>query len=134
MTANLNIWESGDFFLNQFPFYTNFITCEANLLVYMISVDDKHESAVRSAQDFLKPTKAIIEKARATWLESITDGNEQQRDLKPKEMVLITCGSTLLSSSTEKLELIRSFAEENGIELCKELVIPDDEGADIENR
>ena len=112
----------------------NFVTCEANLLVYMISVDDKHDSAVRNSQDFLKPTEAIIEKARATWLESMTDDKEQQRDLKPKEMILITCGSTLLSSSTEKLELIRSFAEENGIELCKELVIPDDEGADIENR
>ena len=83
MTANLNIWESGDMFLNQFPFYMNFVTCEANLIVYLVSVDDKHDAAVRSAQDFMKPTRAIIEKARSTWLESMIDKKQQERDLKP---------------------------------------------------
>ena len=49
MTANLNLWETGDFFLKQFPSYMAFVACEADLIVYMVSVDEKHDSAVRSA-------------------------------------------------------------------------------------
>ena len=132
MTANLNLWETGNFFLQQFPSYMTFVSCEADLIVYMVSVDDKHDSAIRSAQDFLKPTKAIMDTARTAWLESVQGAEGQERDLKPKEMILITCGDTILSSQTEKLELVRKFAEENGMGMCKELVIPDDEGVDID--
>ena len=47
--------------------------------------------------------------------------------MKPKEIIIITGCETYLLHSTEKIELIRAFAEENKIELCRELAVPDQE-------
>ena len=58
----------------------------------------------------------------------VEESMQQQRieeGLKPKEVIFITCGETYLFHSTEKIEMLRYFAEENGIELCKEFAIPD---------
>ena len=59
-----------------------------------------------------------------------------EEGLKPKEIIIVTGCETYLIQSTERIELIRAFAEENGIEMCKELVIPDEEseGVDVSKR
>ena len=125
----MNIWESGDYFLKQFPYYMKFAANEANLIVYAISIDNQHESASRSISEFLNPLAEIVKQAREDWIESMVEESmrrqRMEEGLKPKEMILITCGETYLSHSTDKIETIRYFAEENGIELCKELAIPD---------
>ena len=126
--------------MKQFPYYMNFAANEANLIVYTISIDNQHESATRPLAEYLNPLKAIVEKARNAWMESMVDEAQMSariaEGLKPKEMILITCGETYFSHSTDKIEYIQSFAEANRIELCKEFAIPDaeNEGIDASKR
>ena len=104
---------------------------EADLIAYTVSIDNKHESAARSPDEFLNPLANIVSQARSDWLESmVEESHRQQRieeGLKPKEIIIITGCETYLIHSTEKIEFIRAFAEENKIELCKELAVPDQE-------
>ena len=129
LSSNLNIWESGSAFLRQFPYYMKFMTNEADLVVYTVSIDNMHESAGRTLDEFLNPLASIVQQARSDWIESMVEEAQRQQKieegLKPKEIIMITGCETYLLHSTEKVELIRAFAEENGIEMCKELAIPD---------
>ena len=77
MTGSLSIWESGSAFLRQFPYYLKFMTNEANLLVYTVSIDNKHDSATRTPDEFLSPLGALVTQARSDWIESMVE--ESQR-------------------------------------------------------
>ena len=102
----MQVYETGAVFISRLRHYLTYLAEEADLMVYMVSVDIDTDAMSRPVGDFLNGLKSTVNLARQAHQETLTmDQNEEnKRDSqkpRPKEVIVITGSAKYQSHSRE---------------------------------
>ena len=64
MIANMQVYETGAVFISRTGHYLNYLAEEADLTVYMVSLDIDTDAMSRPVGDFLNGLKSTVSAAR----------------------------------------------------------------------
>ena len=65
--AHLQVYEVGSVFVSRFPHYLSYLTEEANLMIYTVSVDIETDAQSRPVGEFLQGLKQTVTLARQAY-------------------------------------------------------------------
>ena len=60
----MQVWEAGALFISKYPHYLEYLAKEADLIVYLVSVEPESEAMTRPINEFLTGLRGNVALAR----------------------------------------------------------------------
>ena len=90
VTASMQVWEAGALFISKYPHYLEYLAKEADLIVYMVSVEPESEAMTRPINEFLTGLRGNLALARQAYHEGLDDRQSGDDPPNPKEVIIIS--------------------------------------------